>query len=99
MRGLLSVPRLLGMIGASAGGANILRQTVRVIFWGALAMGVTAGTGAIFGSVARSGARRAHVGFREQHLTEETATLISEFGRPRRVELCIAASWTFRKLL
>jgi len=42
---------LLGMIGAKAGGANILKPTIRVTFWGALAMGVTAGIGAIFGTV------------------------------------------------
>ena len=34
---------LLGMIGAKAGGANILKPTIRVTFWGALAMGVTPG--------------------------------------------------------
>ena len=43
---------LLGMIGAKAGGANILKPTIRVTFWGAFAMGVTAGIGAIFGTVA-----------------------------------------------
>ena len=43
---------LLGMIGAKAGGANILTPTIRVTFWGALAMGVTAAIGAIFGNVA-----------------------------------------------
>ena len=43
---------LLGMIGAKVGGANILKPTFRVTFWGALAMGVTAGIGAIFGTVA-----------------------------------------------
>jgi len=42
---------LLGMIGAKAGGANILTPTIRVTFWGALAMGVTAGIGTIFGTV------------------------------------------------
>ena len=42
---------LLGIIGAIAGGANILKPTIRVTFWGALAMGVTAGIGAIFGTV------------------------------------------------
>jgi VIT1/CCC1 family predicted Fe2+/Mn2+ transporter len=42
---------LLGIIGAIAGGANILKPTIRVAFWGALAMGVTAGIGAIFGTV------------------------------------------------
>src|SRR5580704_14650748 len=36
---------LLGAIGARAGGANILRATVRVTFWGALAMALTAGIG------------------------------------------------------
>jgi VIT1/CCC1 family predicted Fe2+/Mn2+ transporter len=43
---------LLGMIGARAGGADILKPTIRVTFWGALAMAVTAGIGAIFGTVA-----------------------------------------------
>jgi vacuolar iron transporter family protein len=42
---------LLGAIGAKAGGANILRATVRVTFWGALAMALTAGIGALFGTV------------------------------------------------
>jgi VIT1/CCC1 family predicted Fe2+/Mn2+ transporter len=49
--GSLACLALLGMIGAKAGGANILRPTLRVTFWGALAMGVTAGIGAIFGTV------------------------------------------------
>jgi VIT1/CCC1 family predicted Fe2+/Mn2+ transporter len=42
---------VLGTIGAKAGGANILKPTIRVTFWGALAMGLTAGIGAIFGTV------------------------------------------------
>jgi VIT1/CCC1 family predicted Fe2+/Mn2+ transporter len=42
---------LLGAIGAKAGGANILRGTVRVTFWGALAMALTAGIGKLFGTV------------------------------------------------
>jgi VIT1/CCC1 family predicted Fe2+/Mn2+ transporter len=42
---------LLGMIGARAGGADILRPTVRVMFWGALAMALTTGIGALFGTV------------------------------------------------
>jgi len=41
---------LLGAIGAKAGGANIFRATARVMFWGALAMAITAGIGAIFGT-------------------------------------------------
>lgn len=40
---------ILGGLGASAGGAGILRGSVRVTFWGALAMAVTAAVGAIFG--------------------------------------------------
>ncbi len=42
---------LLGAIGAKAGGATILRATVRVTFWGALAMALTAGIGKIFGTI------------------------------------------------
>jgi vacuolar iron transporter family protein len=42
---------LLGAAGAKAGGAGITRATVRVTFWGALAMGLTAGIGALFGTV------------------------------------------------
>jgi VIT1/CCC1 family predicted Fe2+/Mn2+ transporter len=42
---------LLGAIGAQAGGADILRATARVTFWGALAMALTAGIGALFGTV------------------------------------------------
>ena len=42
---------LLGAIGARAGRANIWRATARVTFWGALAMAVTAGIGAVFGTV------------------------------------------------
>jgi vacuolar iron transporter family protein len=41
----------LGAIGAGAGGANVLRATVRVTFWGALAMALTAGIGKLFGTV------------------------------------------------
>ena len=42
---------LLGALGAQAGGANLLIGAARVAFWGALAMAVTAGIGAIFGHV------------------------------------------------
>lgn len=41
---------LLGAFGAQAGGAGILRPTVRVMFWGALAMAITAGIGALVGT-------------------------------------------------
>ena len=42
---------LLGAIGAKAGGANVLRATARVTFWGALAMALTAGIGNFFGAL------------------------------------------------
>jgi VIT1/CCC1 family predicted Fe2+/Mn2+ transporter len=42
---------LLGAIGAKAGGAGLLKPTIRVTFWGAFAMGLTAGIGALFGKV------------------------------------------------
>ena len=42
---------LLGAIGARAGGANVLRATVRVTFWGALALAITAGIGKVFGTI------------------------------------------------
>ena len=42
---------LLGGIAARAGGANMSVGAVRVTFWGALAMAITAGVGAIFGTV------------------------------------------------
>ena len=42
---------LLGAVGARAGGASIWRPTIRVTFWGALAMLMTAGIGNLFGSV------------------------------------------------
>jgi len=42
---------LLGAIGARTGGAKILPATLRVTFWGALAMAVTAGIGLVVGKV------------------------------------------------
>jgi len=42
---------LLGVMGARTGGAHVLRPTIRVTFWGALAMALTAGIGAIVGRV------------------------------------------------
>jgi vacuolar iron transporter family protein len=41
---------LLGVVGAKTGGANMLKAAIRVTFWGALAMAVTAGIGAMFGT-------------------------------------------------
>ncbi|MBL7091231.1 VIT family protein [Acidovorax sp.] len=41
---------LLGAVGARAGGANVMKATLRVTFWGALAMALTAGIGAVFGT-------------------------------------------------
>ena len=43
---------VLGGLGASAGGAGILKGAVRVTFWGALAMAATAGVGMMFGVAA-----------------------------------------------
>jgi VIT1/CCC1 family predicted Fe2+/Mn2+ transporter len=40
---------LLGALSARTGGAPVLDATVRVTFWGALAMALTAGVGALFG--------------------------------------------------
>jgi VIT1/CCC1 family predicted Fe2+/Mn2+ transporter len=42
----------LGALSAYTGGAPVLTGTVRVTFWGALAMALTAGVGALFGTVA-----------------------------------------------
>jgi len=43
---------LLGGIGARAGGARVLKPVLRVTFWGAMAMALTAGVGALFGVAA-----------------------------------------------
>jgi VIT1/CCC1 family predicted Fe2+/Mn2+ transporter len=42
---------LLGGLAAYAGGASATRGAFRVTFWGALAMALTAGVGALFGTV------------------------------------------------
>ena len=41
---------ILGAVAARAGGAPVRAAAVRVTFWGALAMGLTAGVGAVFGA-------------------------------------------------
>jgi len=41
---------LLGVVAAKVGGANVWRGALRVGFWGALAMAITAGIGALFGT-------------------------------------------------
>ena len=46
----LAVLALLGGLAAHAGGARVAIGAVRVLFWGALAMGLTAGVGSLFGS-------------------------------------------------
>ncbi len=43
---------LLGALAARTGGAPVARAALRVAFWGALAMALTAGIGALFGTVA-----------------------------------------------
>ena len=42
---------LLGLLGARTGGAEVFKPIVRVTFWGVLAMALTAGIGAIVGTV------------------------------------------------
>ena len=41
---------MLGAIGAKAGGAPAGKATLRVAFWGALAMAITAGIGKLVGA-------------------------------------------------
>ncbi len=43
---------LLGLLAARAGGSPVFSSVARVVFWGALAMALTAGVGALFGVVA-----------------------------------------------
>lgn len=40
----------LGAVSAQTGGADVVRAVVRVTFWGALAMAITAGIGSLFGA-------------------------------------------------
>ena len=47
----LIVLTLLGGLAASAGGASVVKGALRVLFWGAIAMAVTSGLGALFGAV------------------------------------------------
>jgi vacuolar iron transporter family protein len=41
-----------GALAARAGGASGTPSVIRVTFWGALAMGITAAVGVLFGTVA-----------------------------------------------
>ncbi len=41
---------LLGALGARTGGASVAKAAMRVTFWGALAMAITAGVGTLFGA-------------------------------------------------
>jgi vacuolar iron transporter family protein len=43
---------VLGALAAGVGGARMIPAAIRVTFWGALAMGVTAGVGALCGTIA-----------------------------------------------
>ncbi len=45
----LALLAILGALGAWLGGAPLLKPTLRVTFWGALALAVTAGVGALIG--------------------------------------------------
>jgi VIT1/CCC1 family predicted Fe2+/Mn2+ transporter len=41
---------LLGILAAKVGGAGVSKGAIRVGFWGALAMAITAGIGNLFGA-------------------------------------------------
>jgi VIT1/CCC1 family predicted Fe2+/Mn2+ transporter len=43
---------LLGVVSARTGGASAFKAATRVVFWGGLAMGITAGVGALVGASA-----------------------------------------------
>jgi VIT1/CCC1 family predicted Fe2+/Mn2+ transporter len=47
----LVVLALLGGLAARAGGAGVTMGAIRVTFWGAMAMALTAGIGALVGTV------------------------------------------------
>lgn len=47
----LALLAVLGLLGASGGGANPVRAAIRVTFWGAIALAVTAGIGRLAGAV------------------------------------------------
>ena len=42
---------VLGFLAARTGGARVVAGTLRVAFWGAIAMALTYGVGALFGTV------------------------------------------------
>jgi VIT1/CCC1 family predicted Fe2+/Mn2+ transporter len=48
--GSLVVLTALGALAARTGGAPVLPAAARVVFWGALAMALTAGAGKLFGA-------------------------------------------------
>lgn len=52
MTGTLAALVALGAMGAAAGGASRWRGIARVVFWGIVAMAVTAAVGRLFGTVA-----------------------------------------------
>jgi VIT1/CCC1 family predicted Fe2+/Mn2+ transporter len=43
---------VLGSVSAQVGGAPIIKAALRVSFWGAIAMGLTAAVGTLFGVAA-----------------------------------------------
>lgn len=47
----LIVLAALGVMAARTGGAPVMKSVARVVFWGALALGLTAAVGALFGTV------------------------------------------------
>ena len=49
---ITGIPLLLGALAARAGGAAVMTAAARVTLWGALAMALTAGVGALLGVAA-----------------------------------------------
>jgi VIT1/CCC1 family predicted Fe2+/Mn2+ transporter len=47
----LIVLAALGVLAARTGGAPVMKSVARVVFWGALALGLTAAVGTLFGTV------------------------------------------------
>jgi len=65
----------LGGLSAHAGGAGVTMGAIRVTFWGALAMALTAGVGSLFGTVARAGPTGGHRGYVRPHQRMQPTTL------------------------
>src|SRR5271169_921375 len=70
---------LLGALAARAGGSSVTASAIRVTFWGALAMGITAGVGVLFGTVVSRDQTR--------HANCDYMPIPSSFFTPRKLKL------------